>query len=171
MPSAFVLQLASVSVAQAAVVSSIDVQGNQRVNAEIVTSYITIKPGQNFSSDDIDESVKRLFGTGLFSDVSINQVGGTLVVQVSEYQVVNQVLFQGNKKIKDAQLTNTVQLKSRGTFSADQMEADAEAIRQAYARIGRDDATVNARDHRSRREPRERGLRDQRRRSHQDRGG
>src|SRR5690606_32479834 len=83
--------------------------------------------------------------TGLFSDVSVNQVGGTLVVQVSEYQVVNQVLFQGNKKIKDAQLTGTVQLKPRGTFSPDQMEADADAIRQAYSRIGRDDATVSAR--------------------------
>jgi outer membrane protein insertion porin family len=144
MPSAFVLQLASVSVAQAAVVSSIDVRGNQRVDAETIRGYITIKPGQNFSSLDIDESVKRLFGTGLFSDVSVNQVGGTLVVQVSEYQVVNQVLFQGNKKIKDAQLSSTAQLKPRGTFSPDQMEADAEAIRQAYSRIGRDDATVTA---------------------------
>jgi outer membrane protein insertion porin family len=139
------LQLASVSVAQAATVSSIDVRGNQRVDAETIRGYITIKPGKSFSSDDIDESVKRLFGTGLFSDVSVNQVGGTLVVQVSEYQIVNQVLFQGNKKIKDAQLTNTAQLKSRGTFSPDQMEADAEAIRAAYARIGRDDATVTTR--------------------------
>jgi outer membrane protein insertion porin family len=141
-PSAFVLQLASVSVARAATVSSIDVRGNQRVDAETIRNYITIKPGQSFSSADIDESVKRLFGTGLFSDVSVNQVGGTLVVQVSEYQVVNQVLFQGNKKIKDAQLTNAAQLKPRGTFSPDQLEADAEAIREAYRRIGRDDATV-----------------------------
>ena len=142
MPSAFVLQLASVSVAQAATVSSIEVRGNQRVDAETIRGYITIKPGQSFSSIDVDESVKRLFGTGLFSDVSVNQVGGTLVVQVSEYQVVNQVLFQGNKKIKDAQLSLTVQMKPRGTFSPDQLEADAEAIRAAYARIGRDDATV-----------------------------
>ncbi|MEP9388097.1 outer membrane protein assembly factor BamA [Mesorhizobium sp. KR9-304] len=145
MPSAFVLQFASVSVAQAATVSSIDVRGNQRVDAETIRSYITIKPGQSFSSADIDESVKRLFSTGLFSNVSVNQVGGTLVVQVSEYQIVNQVLFQGNKKIKDAQLTSTVQLKSRGTFSPDQLEADAEAIRAAYARVGRDDATVTTR--------------------------
>ncbi|HEY6633058.1 MAG TPA: outer membrane protein assembly factor BamA [Rhizobiaceae bacterium] len=145
MPSAFVVQLASVTVAHAAVVSSIDVRGNQRVDAETIRNYLTIKPGRNFTSDDIDESVKRLFGTGLFSDVSVNQVGGTLVVQVSEYQVVNQVLFQGNKKIKDAQLSNTVQLKPRGTFSPDQMEADVEAIRQAYSRVGRDDATVSAR--------------------------
>lgn len=144
MPSAFLLQLSAVSVAQAATVSSIDVRGNQRVDAETIRNYLTIKPGRSFSTADVDESVKRLFATGLFSDVSVNQVGGTLVVQVSEYQVVNQVLFQGNKKIKDAQLSNTVQLKPRGTFSPDQMDADVEAIRQAYSRIGRDDARVSA---------------------------
>src|SRR5690606_22243922 len=110
-----------------------------------IRDYLTIKPGVSFSPADIDESVKRLFGTGLFSDVRINQVGGTLVVQVSEYQVVNQVLFQGNRKLKDAQLAAAVQMKPRGTFAPDQLEADAEAIRAAYARIGRDDAVVTPR--------------------------
>lgn len=139
------MQLASVSVAQAAVVSSIDVRGNQRVDAQTIRDYLTIRPGQSFSTTDIDESVKRLFATGLFSDVRVSQSGGTLVVQVQEYQVVNQVLFQGNKKIKDAPLAGTVQLKPRGTFSPEQMEADVEAIRASYSRIGRDDATVSAR--------------------------
>ncbi len=141
-PSAVALQLASVSVAQAAVVSSIDVRGNQRVDASTIRSYITIKVGRNFSNADIDESVKRLFGTGLFSDVGINQAGSTLVVQVSEYQIVNQVLFQGNKKLKDVALSAAVQLKPRGTYSPDALDADAQAIRDAYSRIGRDDATV-----------------------------
>jgi outer membrane protein insertion porin family len=128
--------------AEAAVVSSIDVRGNQRVDAETIRNYLSISPGRSFSNADIDEAVKRLFGTGLFSDVRINQVGSTLVVQVSEYQVVNQVLFQGNKKIKDAQLAGTVQLKPRGTFSPASLDTDAEAIRAAYQRIGRNDATV-----------------------------
>ena len=141
-PGAVALQFAVVSVAQAAVASSIEVRGNQRVDAETVRNYLTIKTGQNYSAGDIDESVKRLFATGLFSDVSINQSGGTLVVQVSEYQVVNQVLFQGNKKLKDAPLAAAVQLKPRGTYSPDALEADAEAVRAAYRRIGRDDATV-----------------------------
>ncbi|MCC2690314.1 MAG: bamA, partial [Rhizobiaceae bacterium] len=144
-PGAVAVQLASVSMAQAAVISSISVQGNQRVDAATIRGYLTIKPGVSFSSADIDESVKQLFGTGLFSDVRINQAGGTLVVQVSEYQVVNQVLFQGNRKLKDAQLAAAVQLKPRGTFAPDQLEADAEAIRAAYARIGRDDAVVTPR--------------------------
>lgn len=139
------VQFATVSVAQAAVVNRVEVRGNQRVDAETVRNYVAIRPGQSFSSADIDEAVKRLFATGLFSDVSINQSGSTLVVQVQEHQVVNQVLFQGNKKIKDAQLSGAIQLKPRGTFSQATLEADAEAIRQAYRQIGRDDATVTTR--------------------------
>ncbi len=141
-PGAFVAQFAAVSVAEAAVVSRIEVRGNQRVEADTIRSQSGITPGRQFSSGDLDEAVKRLFATGLFSDVRVNQVGSTLVIEVSEYRVVNQVLFQGNKKIKDVALTGVVQLKPRGTFSDAAMEADAEAIRGAYRRIGRDDATV-----------------------------
>ena len=141
-PGALAVQFTAVSAAQAAVVSRIEVRGNQRVEAETIRNYISIKPGKSFSSADIDEAVKALFGTGLFSDVQINQVGSTLVVQVSEYKVVNQVLFQGNKKIKDAQLAIAVQLKPRGTFSQSALDADVETIKAAYKHVGRDDATV-----------------------------
>ena len=127
---------------QAAVVSRIEVQGNQRVDAETIRGYLDITPGKSFSNADIDEAVKRLFATGLFSDVRINQVGSTLVVQVAEYSVVNQVLFQGNKKLKDADLAAAVQLKPRGSFSQDMLNADVEAIKAAYSRIGRDDTGV-----------------------------
>ncbi|MGB3388830.1 MAG: outer membrane protein assembly factor BamA [Pseudaminobacter sp.] len=144
-PGALAIQLVGVSAASAATVSNVEVRGNQRVEASTIREHVGISPGRSFSNADLDEAVKRLFATGLFSDVRINQVGSTLVVQVSELQVVNQVLFQGNKKIKDAQLSNAVQLKPRGAFSTAAMEADAEAIREAYRRIGRNDATVNAR--------------------------
>jgi outer membrane protein insertion porin family len=137
------LQLASVSAAHAAVVSRIEVRGNQRVDAETIRNYVGIRPGVNFSNSEIDEAVKRLFATGLFSDVRINQVGGSLVVVVDEHAIINQVLFQGNKKIKDAQLRNTVQLQPRGSYSASAAEADVQAIRAAYSRIGRDDANVS----------------------------
>ena len=142
---AFAIQLAAVVAAQAAVVSSIDVRGNRRVDDATIREYVGIQPGRNFGPVDIDEGVKRLFGTGLFADVRINQVGSTLVVQVDEYAIVNQVIFQGNRKIKDANLSQAVQLKPRGTYSEAALEADAESIRQAYSAIGRDDATVNAR--------------------------
>ncbi|TGS08852.1 outer membrane protein assembly factor BamA [Mesorhizobium sp. M2E.F.Ca.ET.209.01.1.1] len=141
-PGALAVQFAATSVAEAAVILRVEVSGNQRVDAETIRNYISIKPGKPFSSSDIDEAVKALFGTGLFSDVQINQVGSSLVVKVSEYKVVNQVLFQGNKKIKDNALQMGIQLKPRATFSQQTLDADVEAIKSAYKRIGRDDAAV-----------------------------
>ena len=143
-PSIAVVQFVSVSAAQAAVVQRIEVRGNQRADSDTIRNTVAISPGKSFSGDDVDEAVKRLFATGLFSDVRINQSGSTLVVEVSELQVVNNVLFQGNKKLKDADLANAAQLKPRAPFSTATMEADVEAIRQAYGRIGRDDATVTS---------------------------
>ncbi|PHP68373.1 outer membrane protein assembly factor BamA [Zhengella mangrovi] len=138
----FALQFATIAEVQAAVVRSIEVRGNTRVDDETIRSYIDIKPGRSFSPADIDEAVKRLFSTGLFSDVSINPVGSTLVVQVAEYQVVNQVLFQGNKKIKDEQLAARVQTQPRGPYSPSTLNVDVDTIKESYNRIGRSDAVV-----------------------------
>lgn len=52
--------LASVSVAEAAVVSRIEVRGNTRVDAQTIRDNIDIRPGKAFTSADIDAAVKRL---------------------------------------------------------------------------------------------------------------
>ncbi len=134
--------IAASEVAQAAVVSVIVVRGNQRVDADTVRGNITIVPGKNFNNSDIDESIKRLFATGLFSDVRINQSGRSLVVSVEENLIINQIVFNGNKKIKDKQLEAVVQSKPLGPYNETTVEYDAEAIKEAYDRIGRGDATV-----------------------------
>ena len=85
--------LAGASAAQAAVVSNIDVRGNTRMDDTTIKSFIKIKPGKSFGNGEINESVKALFETGLFSDVSIYQSGSTLIVEVDDNSVVNQVFF------------------------------------------------------------------------------
>ena len=137
--------LAGVTIAEAAVVSRIDVRGNSRVDASTVRGNLTISPGSSFNNNDIDESVKRLFATGLFSDVQINVSGSTLIVTVAENQIINQVVFNGNKKIKDAALKKAVQSRQLGAFNDLILQADVQAIRDAYAAIGRSDATVTTR--------------------------
>ncbi|MEQ8481352.1 MAG: outer membrane protein assembly factor BamA [Hoeflea sp.] len=145
MTGAGVATLGSVSVAEAAVVSRIDVRGNSRVDASTVRGNLTITPGTNFNNNDIDDSVKRLFSTGLFSDVRISVSGSTLIVEVDENQIVNQVVFNGNKKLKDADLKRVVQSRQLGAFNDMVLQADVQAIRDAYSAIGRSDATVNTR--------------------------
>lgn len=132
-----------ISAAHAAVVSNIDVRGNQRIDDEIVASYLTIKPGQSFNDFDIDDSVKALFATGLFGDVSIFRQGSTLIVDVQENGTVNKVFFEGNKRLKDEALSNVARLRPQGIYSDEQAAADVDQISQAYARVGRQDADIS----------------------------
>ncbi len=134
--------LASAAVAEAAVIQRIDVRGVQRVGVDAVRSNITIKPGQSFSNSDIDESVKRLYATGFFSDVRISVSGGTLVINVTENQLVNQVVFNGNRKVKDDKLRGFVQTQPMGPYNESMIAADIERIKEAYAGIGRSDIEV-----------------------------
>jgi len=130
--------------ARAAVVSQIDVRGNRGIDAQTVRENLGISPGENISSAHIDEATKRLFGMGLFSDVSIRQQGNVLIVQLVEYEVVNQVIFHGNKKIKDPDLERLLSLKSREGFDRLKLAADEQTIREAYAYIGRNDVQVTS---------------------------
>lgn len=134
--------LASATIAEAAVIQRVDVRGATRVSAETVRANITITPGKSFSNAEIDESVRRLYSTGYFSDVQISISGGTLVVVVSENQLVNQVVFNGNRKIKDDKLQGVVSTQSLGPYSEATIERDIQSIRDAYAAIGRNDVTV-----------------------------
>ena len=131
-------------VAEAAVVSSISVRGNQRVDADTIRSYVTVKPGRNYSSFDTDESLRQLFGTGLFSDVRITRSGSTLVVEVEENPTINLVRFAGNDKVKDEQLRSITQSESLGIFSQEKLDSDVERVREAVRRSGRASATVTA---------------------------
>ncbi len=105
-------------------------------------SNITIRPGVSFTTADIDESVKRLYSTGYFSDVQIGVSGSTLVVTVNESQLINQVVFNGNRKIKDDRLQAAVQTQPLGPYNQELINADIERIRAAYAAIGRSDIEV-----------------------------
>jgi outer membrane protein insertion porin family len=134
--------LLGAATAHADVVNSITVQGNQRIEASTIRNYITIKPGVSFGPADKDESLKALYSTGLFLDVDIDQRGSTLVVIVVENQIVNSVIFQGNKKIKSNVLVTLVDTKTRGVLTEPQLQADAQRIKDYYDHSGRSQATV-----------------------------
>src|SRR3954462_15270630 len=123
--------------------SQIVVEGNRRVEAETVRSYFRTNPGERLDSYKIDQALKALYATGLFQDVHINQSGGRMVVTVVENPVINRVAFEGNKKVKDEQLANEVQSRSRGTLSRPTVQADVQRLVEVYRRNGRFDVRVD----------------------------
>ena len=140
--SAGVVTVASSGAAIAQSVNSMVVEGNRRVEAATIRSYFKAGPGGQLGPGEIDEGIKALYATGLFSDVRINRSGGRLVVTVAENPVINRVAFEGNKKAKDAQLETEVQSKPRGTLSKPTVQADVQRIIEIYHHTGYFDVSV-----------------------------
>lgn len=132
--------VSSQAVAQTA--ASIGVEGNRRIEADTIRSYFKPGPSGRLDSARIDDGLKALIETGLFQDVKINQAGGRLVVVVVENPVIGRVAFEGNKKVKDEQLTVEVQSKARGTLSRAMVQSDTARITEIYRRNGRYDVKV-----------------------------
>src|SRR6266436_1741747 len=128
--------------AQAPSVSSIIVQGNQRVEADTIRSYFRPGPNGQLDAFQIDEGVKALYATGLFRDVRPSIQGGRLVITVVENPVINRIAFEGNKKVKDEQLRSEIQSKERGTLSRPVVQADVARLVEVYRRGGRFDIRV-----------------------------
>jgi outer membrane protein insertion porin family len=135
--------VASSGAAFAQSANSIVVQGNRRVEADTVRSYFKAGPGGQLGPAQIDDGIKSLYATGLFSDVRIEHSGGRLVINVVENPVINRVAFEGNKKAKDDQLKAEVQSKPRGTLSRPTVQADVQRIIEIYHRSGRFDVKVD----------------------------
>ena len=85
---------AAVAQAQSGFVSSIVVEGNERIEQGTVLSYLPIQPGDTVDPARIDLALKTLFRTDLFADVKIDLVGSQLVIKVVENQIINQVVFE-----------------------------------------------------------------------------
>ncbi|MBU6497941.1 MAG: outer membrane protein assembly factor BamA [Rhodospirillales bacterium] len=118
------------------VIGSIRVQGNERIEAATVRSYMLVQPGDPFDSGQIDRSLKTLYATGLFSDVKLSRAGDVLVVQVVENPIVNRIAFEGNHKLVDSTLRPEVQLLPRAVFTPAAARADRQRLLDLYARRG-----------------------------------
>ena len=120
----------------------ITVQGNRRIDDETVLSYFHATPDGRFDEAARDAALKALLATDLFDNVTIDRAGERLVVHLTEAPVLDRVAFEGNKKIKDADLTAVIESKPRGALQRAMVQSDVGRILEAYRHAGRDDVSV-----------------------------
>ncbi len=129
--------------APATQIRQIRVEGNQRLEAGTVQSYLLLGPGDVFDPARVDLSIKTLFATGLFADVTISQDDATLVVAVVENPIINRVIFENNRALKEDKLRDEVEAQPRAIFTRARVQADVQRIVSLYRQAGRFAATVS----------------------------
>jgi len=135
---------AAQSILSGGMIEEIRIEGAQRVDATTVRSYMRVNPGEPFDPVKIDSSLKSLFATGLFADVTLRREGNALIVVVTENPIINQIGFEGNLRIDDEILDAEVELRPRVVFTRTKVQNDLQRILELYRRQGRFAATVDA---------------------------
>ena len=134
--------LAAAQQTQGGVIQRILVQGNERIEPSTVISYLPVTTGETVDPAKLDLAIKALFRTDLFSDVSVNFQNGDLIVTVVENPIINRVIFEGNKGLKEDKLRDEVTVRPRGIFTRSKVQGDVQRIVELYQRSGRISANV-----------------------------
>jgi len=123
-------------------VSEIRINGAERIDPATVISYMDVKVGENFTEDTLSKSLKSLFKTGLFADVTLFRDGDNIIVELMENPVINEVVFEGNKEISNENLSGEAQLRPRTVFTRNKIIADVDRLKEIYRLSGRFSATI-----------------------------
>lgn len=123
-------------------ISSIVVSGAQRLEPTTVLSYMQLRVGQTYTQESADQALKDLFETELFKDVSIRNDSGVVTIDVVENPVINRILLEGNKRIKEDKIYPEIRLAPRQIFTRSKVRADVARIVELYKRKGRFAANV-----------------------------
>ncbi len=125
-------------------IRSIAVRGNQRLESETVRAYASLAPGQSYTTEILDQALKDLYATQLFADVTISGgETGNLVIAVRENPVINRIILEGNKKLKDEKIRPEIKLAPRQIFTRSGARSDVDRILELYRRQGRFAARVD----------------------------
>ena len=127
---------------QGDVISSIVVVGAQRLEPQTILSYISLRPGEVYTAAAADQALKELAATELFADYQISNNNGVVTIEVTENPVVNRIVLEGNRKLKDDKILPEIRLAPRQIFTRSKVRADAARIIELYKRQGRFAATV-----------------------------
>ncbi|RSV18787.1 outer membrane protein assembly factor BamA [Sphingomonas sp. ABOLG] len=124
-------------------IRSLRVEGSQRIEPDTALSYTKLRIGQPYTNESLDQAIKDLYASDLFADVTVaGAETGDIVLRVRENPIINRVILEGNKRLKDDKITKEIKLKPRQVFTRSAVRQDVARIVELYRRQGRFGASV-----------------------------
>lgn len=122
------------------VVKDIRVEGIQRIDAGTVFGYLPFKVGDTFTEDTATDAVRRLYGSGFFSDVRIETNNNVVVVVVQERATIASITFNGMREFDSKAILDslrTVGFAEGRIFDRSMLERAELEFKQQYMSKGK----------------------------------
>jgi len=133
----FVFLAFAFSSANAEMLKKLEIIGNLRISNETIKVYGEIEINKDYSDDDLNTVIKRLYDTRFFSDISTSFSNGVLRINVKENPIINSIIIEGEptKKYKTA-ILRMLALKEKGSYIESDINQDVEIIKNFYKSLG-----------------------------------
>ena len=128
-------------------ITDIRVEGIERLDAGTVFNYLPLKVGDEVNDEETRISIKELFSTGFFNDVSLERDGTVLVVKVVERPSIASVTIEGNDQLKEEVLQQGLEqsgLVEGRIFNKAILDRVEQDIKNIYLTMGRYSATLES---------------------------
>ena len=122
---------------KAETVNKIIVEGNNRVSLETVIMFSGVSINDDLSENNLNQVLKQLYGSNFFELVSVKMENNILRINVKEYPVIQNVIYEGIKSSEMlVDLKKEVNLKSRASFNEILLIKDKENIASKLKNLG-----------------------------------
>ena len=99
------------------ILEKIEIVGNDRVTAETILYYLTVREGDSYVTDQFRRDFRVLWSTGFFSNIKFEEAQGTrgriVRITVEENPVVKAITYKTGKKVKEKDIVNKLKEKDQ----------------------------------------------------------
>ena len=119
------------------VVNKIQVEGNNRVSEKTIINFSEIKEGDDTTKKILNNSLKKLYDTNFFELVEFKLENNILIIQVSEYPVVQEIIINGIKAQKNIKkMKENMTLKEKNPFREPTVKNDVNLMLNIFKQSG-----------------------------------
>ena len=112
------------------VIKKIDIEGNKRISYDTILVLAGVSLNDNFESENLNNSLKKLYESSFFNDIKISLNNGLLKIFVKENPIIEDVEITGIKRTSFLEvLSESMILKNRMSFTEEQLTADVARIK------------------------------------------
>lgn len=141
------LPIVSAESEESVAVSSVEVVGNRRIDANAIKAQISGSSGR-VSAETINNDVKNLYNSGFFDQVTVSVVhepSGRSVLKyvVAEKPVVRKIFIKGNDEVSESDLAEVVKIEGKRFVDRSKLQALSRKAVSYYQGQGFYDATLD----------------------------
>ncbi len=146
---ALALMHPGVAASESETVTSVVIEGNQRIEDAAIERVLQTKPGDIYDEEALSEDLTTIYEMGYFDNVEVlserENDGRRVIFRVQEKPTVRRVTFSGNSVYKDDDLTDAIDISTGSILNIYRINRNVRKIESLYKEKNYHNASVSYR--------------------------